>query len=292
MAKLSHNLEYWLACAGVGLARALPDRAADSLARWLGRVAHRLLASRRRVAAENLRRAFGEELDEARCRRVVREVFEHIGCSLFEMARMSGRTNRIGPPEFQDQPAVEAMARLKREGKGAITVSAHFGGFELIGSWFAAQDVAMNLLTGVQHNPKVNALADRMRGVYGVPTIPVNRPKRVFSLLRRGEFLALLSDQHAPDGIVVDFFGRPAKTPQGPAAFAVRCGSPILPVLLRRDAYNRRTVMCGEPIYPPNSGDKEADMKAMTQAYTSYFESVIREFPGQWLWTHKRWKVD
>jgi KDO2-lipid IV(A) lauroyltransferase len=78
---------------------------------------------------------------------------------------------------------------------------------------------------------------------------------------------------------------------KGPALFAVRCGSPILPFLLRRERYDRHVIMAGDPIYPPESGDLEADILAMTEAYTRFFEDGIREYPDQWMWTHRRWKV-
>ncbi|MBI5265795.1 MAG: lipid A biosynthesis acyltransferase, partial [candidate division Zixibacteria bacterium] len=63
-------------------------------------------------------------------------------------------------------------------------------------------------------------------------------------------------------------------------------------MLLRRERYDRHVVMAGPAIYPPNSGDEEKDIVFMTEAYTRFFEECIRKYPDQWLWTHRRWKLD
>ena len=64
-----------------------------------------------------------------------------------------------------------------------------------------------------------------------------------------------------------------------------------MPFLIRRERYDRHVVMAGTPIYPPHSGDDEKDIEEMTIAYTKFFENGIREYPDQWMWTHRRWKL-
>ncbi len=77
---------------------------------------------------------------------------------------------------------------------------------------------------------------------------------------------------------------------KGPALLAYRTGCPIVPLAFNRESYDRHVVYCGEPIYPPNTGNEEADLLTMTKAYFKYFEDHIRKFPEQWMWTHRRWK--
>jgi KDO2-lipid IV(A) lauroyltransferase len=61
---------------------------------------------------------------------------------------------------------------------------------------------------------------------------------------------------------------------------------------LRREQYDRHVLMPGEPIYPPNSGDEEKDIESMTVKYAAFLEAGIRQYPDQWMWTHRRWKLD
>ena len=292
MAKLSHYLEYGISWLGIGMARALPASAADRLACLLGRLAYRLLKSRRRIATENLRRAMGETLPADQVELVVRQAFEHAAQSVIEMTRIASCARKRSDDIFIWE-GLEKMRRVYAEGRGGIIVTAHFGGFELLTVPLCASGIPMNFMTGVQHNQKVNALANRLRQGVSAGFFPVDKGVRdVFRVLKKGEFLGLISDQHAPSGVVVEFFGRPAATPRGPATFAVRSGAPVLPVMMRRERYDRYVVTVGDPIYPPGSGDQDADVLTITAAYTRYFETVVRQYPGQWLWTHRRWKVD
>ncbi len=290
MARLSHQVEYLFALMGTRLAQAMSARLADRFGSGLGGLAGKLLASRGRIAADNLRRAMGEELSEQEIADVVREVFRNAGRTSIETARMC----KILQTPWEQLVSVEGEAYLERvrsEGRGAMMVTAHFGNWELLGAWTAGQ-VPTDFLVGVQHNQKVDDLINGFRKEIGVGLIPVSSPRGVLRSLKQNRVVAVVSDQHAPSGVIVDFFGRRASTPKGPATFAVRAGCPIVPMVLRRDRYDRFVVLAGEPIYPPDTGNATADVETMTDAYTRYFEACIRRHPEQWLWTHRRWKVD
>jgi lauroyl/myristoyl acyltransferase len=34
----------------------------------------------------------------------------------------------------------------------------------------------------------------------------------------------------------------------------------------------------------------DADVAELTRRHTALLETMIRKHPGQWLWTHRRWK--
>ena len=292
MAKLSHETEYLATLLGVKLAQAMPPGLADSFGATLGSLVHFALASRRRITHDNLKRALGESLSDTERKLIVKNVFRNTGRTLIEFARI-GRTIKGGLEEIIVGDGLDHLKEVHDKGKGGIVVTAHFGSFELFGAWVGTRGYPMDFLTGVQHNQKVNSLLNGFRREIGVGLVSIDRTLRpVFKALRANRLIGLIADQHAPSGVVVDFFGRPAATPKGPAAFAVKAKAPILPFVMRRERYNRHVVMAGDPIYPPASGDSERDILTMTSAYTCFFEDCIRKYPDQWLWTHRRWKVD
>ncbi|MEW5994702.1 MAG: hypothetical protein AB1744_09925 [Candidatus Zixiibacteriota bacterium] len=292
MARLSHTIEYVGALAGTKLANLLSARAADRFGAALGSLAYRLWVSRRRVARDNLKQAFGASLTDEQISAISRNVFKNAGRTVVEFARFQ-RIGREGAKRIIVSDCLDLLQRIHSEGKGAVMLTAHFGNWELLGSWLAAMGFPVDFLVGEQHNKLVDDLLNGFRREMGVGIIPLRTSIRgIFKSLKANRFTGVVADQHAPSGyVVVEFFGRPAAAPKGPAAFAVKAGSPLVPFLMRRERYDRHVVMPGEPIYPPNSGNEDEDIEVMTKAYTEFFEDGIRQYPDQWLWTHRRWKL-
>jgi KDO2-lipid IV(A) lauroyltransferase len=44
-------------------------------------------------------------------------------------------------------------------------------------------------------------------------------------------------------------------------------------------------------MYVQRTGDPELDVRRATQQFSDVFESMVRQYPEQWLWVHKRWKT-
>ena len=104
----------------------------------------------------------------------------------------------------------------------------------------------------------------------------------MLAALRRGEIVALVADRDlAGDGIPVTFFGRPTTMPQGPAMLAVLTGAPLVVGVCRRLGPDRFTAH-GWMVDVPRSGDRHADIAALTTAMAARVEEVIAQAPEQW----------
>ena len=293
MMKISHGLEYAAVWVLTRTVQILPGRLADWMAIGLGKISYLALGSRRRIARNNLRLAFKDEMDETRVRIVTKEVFINVARTSVEFARQPV-LDKEKILSMITHEGKEHIDRVLGEGIGAIVISGHFGFWELLGGWAAACGYPLDFLVGQQHNQYVDELLISFRKSLGVGIIPIGVASRhVIKSLRANRMVAVVSDQHAASGgVVVPFFGRPASTPKGPAAFAVKIGCPIIAGGLVRKGYNRHHVIVLPPIYPPGTGDTETDIREMTLAYTACIESLIRRHPEQWMWTHRRWKLD
>lgn len=291
MAKLSHNIEYLAAASAVKLAQLLSPRTADAFGAGLGSLAGAVLTSRKRIAFDNLKKAMGDSLTDEEINLIIKELFRNIGRTLVEFSRFR-KMGREGMKKILVGDT-SILEHVHKEGKGGIMVTAHFGNWELMGSWLAVSGYPTDFLVGRQHNKKIDDMLIGFRNEVGVGIISLAKSVRqVFKALKANHFAGIVSDQHNPsEGVILEFFGRLASTPRGPALFAIRAGCPLLPCMLRRERYDRHVVICADPIYPPNSGDEEADIRLMTETYSKFFEDVIRQYPDQWLWTHRRWKV-
>lgn len=293
MAELSHNIEYLFVRAGVFLVNLLPAYVVDLFARGLGNLAYLLLKSRRVIAAENIRRAFGETYSEVETKRIVRSVFQNIARTAVELARFRRLTHQK-VLQMTSGDEGKTLGKVKEEGRGAVAVTAHFGNWELLGGWVVASGHPIKVISYQQHNRKVYELVVALRAHLGIGLITLGREslKDVFRTLKSNNVVGVVADQHAPaQSLVMDFFGRKAAVARGPALFAIRCGCPLVPYVMRRERFNRHVIMHADPIYPPNSGDEEEDIRQMTAGYLSFLEEAIRKYPDQWMWTHRRWKI-
>ena len=116
--------------------------------------------------------------------------------------------------------------------------------------------------------------------------------------LKKGHVLGFLADQDAKaNGVFVEFFGRPASTPQGPAVFAVRAGAPVVPVFIVRQAKKGHRIVVSPPLYADQtasaeSGASDQTIAQLTCRMTQVMEDRIRRYPDQWWWFQRRWITD
>lgn len=227
----------------------------------------------------------GDEIDA-----LTKKVFQNIGRTLIEIARFSKLdSNRILNILQGDATVIR---KVNSEGKGGIILTSHYGNWELLGSWTAALGYPTDFLVGTQHNNLVNELLNGYRRKLGVGIIPLeNSLKGIFRSLRSNHFVGIAADQHAVNGIRLKFLGKEALHARGPALFSIRTGAPVCPMMLRREGFDRHVAYVAEPIYPRGMADEEEETIRIISTALSFFEDFIRKYPDQWLWTHRRWKV-
>ena len=137
-----------------------------------------------------------------------------------------------------------------------------------------------------------NRLLEGLRSRLGVRIIYQDEsPREAMEHLKSGGILGILPDQDIKglSGIFVDFFGRPAWTPVGPAWLSMRTGAPLVPFFWVWDRGKYRGIV-HEPLPIPNSGNRQLDIERLTSAWSRILEEEIRRRPDQWAWFHRRWR--
>ena len=240
---------------------------------------------------ENLRAAFPEKT-EAELRRIARDTYRNLGMSLVEYARLPVTTSE----QMAERVTVEGLEHfdeaLKRS-KGAVIVTGHFGSWELMGARLKSQGYPINFLVGEQTNVAVDNMMNDLRRSKCIGIISMGASMRgVLKALKQNKFVAMLSDQDAGSkGVFVEFMGRPASTPFGPASFAVRTGAALIAGFAVRENLSHHRVKLEAPLVPVPGASAEGESLRLTQEYTSLLEKYVRERPDQWLWLHRRWKT-
>jgi KDO2-lipid IV(A) lauroyltransferase len=276
---------------GLAVLRALGPVGASNFA---GRVARTLgpLLPVSRVAHANLRLAM-PELDAAARRRIVRGVWENLGRTVGELPHLP-RLRRTDSGPGWEVVGEEVVGPVRARGGACIFISGHIGNWEMLPPIVAALGFPMSSFYRAAANPMVDALISALRREalgMDVPMFPkgAEGARGALAHLRSGGCLGILIDQKLNDGIPAPLFGQMAMTAPAAAAFALRFRCPLLFGHIERIAPARLRLVCHPPYDLPDSGDRQADIAALTAAINRTLENVVRARPESWLWLHRRW---
>jgi KDO2-lipid IV(A) lauroyltransferase len=275
----------------VGLFRYLPYRVAICIARLLAWKLAVILRLRRKVAIDNLSRAFPEKSNRE-ITDIYRRCWKHFLQVGVEMARIP-ILNEREIKKRMDSSQGKLIKEILGRGKGAIVVSAHFGNWEWMGTAMTRAGYDITFIVTSQSNQYVDEWVDKMRSKGGIKT--VNRKdavKATLKLLKNNEVVAIMCDQDAGRaGVFTKFFGQPASTPRGPALFHLKTEAPIVFSSSMRGKDGRYYVVFEEMVFDELTGNRDTDELMIMQKISDRLEQEIRAFPDQWLWLHRRWKT-
>jgi Kdo2-lipid IVA lauroyltransferase/acyltransferase len=288
------RLSYGAAVVAYALLNGLPERVALGLGSVAGRLIYLLDGRHRRLVRDQLHRAFPDWPD-SEVGRVAGQCYEHFGRSAAEFARL-GRADRETILGCVTVEGREHLDRALAGGRGVLFLTAHLGNWELMAVVCTLIGYRLFPVTRPLDNPWLNRLIDRIRSRHGSRVISKkdeSAPRDLIQALRDGCCVGILLDQNmAPyDGVFVEFFGRPACTAKGLALIARRTGAPVVPAFIVREEDGRHRIMILPSVELSHGLDVKADVIANTARCTAVIEQMVRRYPAQWLWMHRRWKT-
>ncbi len=261
------------------------------LVRSLAALWYRLDRRHRRITLANLEFAYGETLSPAARERLAREVFCHFVRFAWEMVELL-----LAPLSMIKRKVIivgeEHMEAALAQGRGAIAMAAHAGNWEY---------------TVMGYGLAMPARGGRGPGAgpaVGGPVGPVSQErggnfmvakqkgmKGIMGHLRHNRPVGIVIDQNTTTagGLLVNFFGKPARTTPV-AALLARRGIPVLPTLSRRLDDGRHLMVILPPLPLTKTSDSQADIQRHLELQSRVIEAWVRAAPAQWLWLHRRWK--
>ena len=286
------RFDYALLKATTAVAAVLPRRALLALGRGVGALVWSRGLYRREIVRDNLRHAFGTEMDAARRDAVAAGFFRHLGTNLMEFLLLS-RLKREDIRAWVDLEGLEHYHAAAAAGHGVLLVSGHFGNWELMGARIAAEGLPLTSLGKRQSNAQVDRLLSSFRERAGLRVMPTGGSlKEIVTVLRRGETVGIVADQDAgPDGVFTPFLGRPASYYRGPAYFSWKLRAPIVTAMDFRLADGRHRVELGPPFAAEPGWDEATAVARLTEIFAQRLEAAVRRAPEQYFWTHRRWKT-
>lgn len=248
-----------------------------------------LLVPRKRktMAVGNVMQVLSVEPNKAEA--IVKESTVRFGRMFFEVLafpKMKQDINRY--IRFEGK---EYLTEALTYNRGVVLATAHSGNWELLGAALALHGFPMIAVAQKQTNAEMDRFINDCRSLVGMHVTYKSGVREMIKMLAEGKVIGMLMDQDAGrDGIFVDFFQRQASAPRGPAFLARMKESPIVPAFITENHDGTHTVIIKEPIWTPQTEQRENDIIVTTQHLTELIEQHIRLQPAEWFWLHNRWK--
>jgi Kdo2-lipid IVA lauroyltransferase/acyltransferase len=273
-------------------ARVIPRRGLLALGALVGSLGYLADRRHRSITLDNLRLAYGDSLAPSERRRIARACWRHYGRITLDTLAFP----RFSPASVGVTVEVEGVEHLRgayARGKGVLVFSGHYGHWELTALMQAYLGMPMALVTRPLDNPQLERMLARLRGLSGNVIIHKRHAVReMVRALHQGSGVAIVIDQDArAGGVFVPYFGRPASTTPTLATLALRTGGAVVPAFCVPLTGGRYRITWEPEVEFEATGDRDADVLALTARCTEVIERWVRRHPELWLWMHRRWKT-
>ena len=284
---LYHSLMFLSRCI-----RCLPYDLVLFLGKILGNLYYLLIKKERNRAIQQMMPALG--VPEKEARKLVKASFVNLARNVLEILYMPN-LNEQNLTDYIEIDHLERMRDALAEGHGVVVLTGHVGTWEWLSAAFTLNGMPVTAIAKTQPNEQYTRVLNDLRSTIHVEIFSRGTSELLSAgrALKKGKILGFLADQDAgPGGAFIEFLGRTASTPMGPAVFARKFRSPVLPAFILRKPDGRHRVIIGEALRYEDTGDADRDLLAFTVQMTGILEQVIRENPTQWLWFQKRWNTE
>jgi KDO2-lipid IV(A) lauroyltransferase len=238
-----------------------------------------LIPTRDRAIAELQLRLF---LPDRNTRTLVRQVYAEAGRTALTALDLSPLLQEI------DSPDEDFIAELRQGSRPVLALTAHLGPWDLLGAYAVSKGLSVATIGRAARSPALHRLLTTLRSRYGITTFWRDDPqalRRIVGHLRnRGLIAALIDQDTRVEGTLSDFFGEPAFTPSTLIDISRRYDARIVTAFIVRLPSGRYEVN----VKPIHDGAPLAEVLAI---YHSRLEELIRRYPAQWVWFHKRWRT-
>jgi KDO2-lipid IV(A) lauroyltransferase len=229
--------------------RVLPEKAQCSVGIFIGKLAFILLRTRKKVALSNIKRVF-TGLSDKEIKATAKSNFEKLGINAVEFLLMPFVKDKDISARFSIE-GKEFFDKALEQGKGVITLGFHFSNWEITG--VIAQLLGHDIVALARPLKKNDQREKRSRGVF------------------------------------VELFGTKVSTSKGTATIAMKTGAPVIPVYAVRKGFLRYTIVCANPIEMERTVNVGELIEKNTRKINAFLESIIRQYPDEWFWVHRRW---
>lgn len=273
------------------LVRLLPYGVLLFIGKILGNLYYLIVKKQRERAVAQMMPAL--QISESEARKIVKASFVNLARNMLDILYMPN-LNEKNLSDYIKIDHLERMRAALAEGHGVVVLTAHIGTWEWLSASFTLNQMPVTAIAKLQPNQEYSRALDDLRATINVEIFNRGTSELLSAgrALKKGKILGFLADQDAgPGGAFINFLGKVASTPMGPAVFSKKFNSPVVPAFIIRQPDGRHLVKIFEVMHFEDTGDADGDLLRFTEKMTRIIENVIRENPTQWLWFQKRWNT-
>ena len=181
------------------------------------------------------------------------------------------------------------LLQIKNKNKPVIFISGHFANFELMSIEITKRNIPLATIYRPLNNIFLNPFMEYLRKKYVCPNQikkGIQGVRETINYIKKNHSIALMIDQRVSEGEKINFFDELALTTTLPAQLSKKFELDIIPVNIKRDIKNNFKIEFHKSIQPRNFENKID----LSLELNKVLEKMIIKNPGQWIWTHNRWK--
>jgi len=240
-----------------------------------------------KIIHSNIKKAF-PNLNSKEINKITKQMWNNYGRVFSEYMFIKNYRNKLFDTHITIR-GLEILREIKKNNKPVIFISGHFSNFELMAMALEKHEIKLAAIYRPLNNFFLNFLMEKIRkdhickyqikkGLGGI--------REIIRLNQNGFSTALMIDQRVSQGIKANFFNQQAFTTTIPAQLVKKYNFPVVPLFIERYENIKFKITIQKPIY----FSKSTTEKEITEKLNSLIEKMILFKPGQWIWSHNRWK--
>ena len=286
MKKIRYFVEFLIIIFLLVIFKILGFKLASSIGGLIGRSIGPFFRSKKKILS-NISKAL-PEIGEKNTELIVKKMWENYGRILSEYMFIKNFRNSKYK-KFLTIEGQEILNELKDSKEPVVFISGHFNNFELMAMQIEKSGINLAAIYRPLNNIFLNKIMEKIRTKY-ICRKQIKKggsgTRELLESFKNNYSIAIMIDQRVSESIKVDFFNQKASTTTIPAQLFKKFGSKIVPIYIERinGVYFKMTIS------KPVSFDKESTIEEITLNLNKWLEKMILINPGQWIWSHDRWK--
>lgn len=281
---------YYLIYGSLYLVSLLPFFILYGISDFASFVLYNIAGYRKAIVLNNLRIAFPEKT-EAERKKIAKAFYRNLVDTFIESIKLLS----ISEKEFNKRALVnlDECNALAATGVNIQFQSGHQMNWEYV-NWAVCKKLSIPFI-GIYMkitNESVDRIFYRLREKYGTVLVSTGEFRtKMHKVFKEQYSIALAADQNPwnpADSYWLYFFSKPAAFVTGPDKGARKNSSALVFVKfvkIKRGYYSFEPTVISENASAMKPGE-------ITLIYRDFLEKTIREHPDNYLWSHRRWKVD